>query len=223
MKAPRLILVTDPAFGDDVTVRVVRSVAKALPRGAVAVQLRDKRRLVPSLRAFAAELRGTTRSVGAWLVVNGAAEVARDVGADGVHLGSGAASVADVRRVVGRAVWISVAAHDDGDVRRALAERADAVLVSPVFATRALERDAAAKPARGPSALRAARAIASPQVGVYALGGVTASTVASCVAAGADGVALIRSVFSSPDPAREARALYDAMLRTKLSAEVGAG
>lgn len=219
---PRLILVTNPAFGDAVTARVVRRVAETLPPGAVAVQLRDKRRLIPSLRAFAAELRGVTRAAGAWLVVNGAAEVARDVGADGVHLGSGAASVGDVRRVMGRPVWVSVAAHSDDDVRRAAGAGADAVLVSPIFATRAMGRGASAKDARGTHVVRAARSIAPARSGVYALGGVTASTAAACVAAGAYGVAVIRAVFASPDPVREARAIYDAVLRTKMSGAVGA-
>jgi thiamine-phosphate pyrophosphorylase len=215
--APPLILVTDPAFGDAVTVNVVRHVAAALPRGALAVQLRGKKRLIPSLRVFAAELRAITREAGAWLIVNGAPEIARDAGADGVHLGSGAPSVADARRVVRRPIWISTAAHSDDDVRRAGSEGADAVLVSPIFATRALQREATAKTPRGLEALRAAWGIAPPRLRIYALGGVTACTAASCVVAGADGVALIRSVFASADPAREARAIYDAVLRTKLS------
>jgi thiamine-phosphate pyrophosphorylase len=215
--APPLILVTDPAYGDAVTVRVVRRVAAALPPGALAVQLRDKKRLIPSLRVFAAELRTVTRDAGAWLIVNGAIAVARDVGADGVHLGSGALGVADARRLVPRPIWVSMAAHSDDDVRRAGSQGADAVLVSPIFATRALQREATAKMPRGPGALRTARAIVATRLHIYALGGVTASTTACCVAAGADGVALIRSVFGSADPTREARAIYDAVLRTKLS------
>src|SRR5579859_6404438 len=87
---PRLILVTDPAFGDGPTLRVVAAVGRALPPGAFAVQLRDKTRPLPSLRMFAAELRALTRAFGARLVLNGHAAAARDAGADGVHLPSGA-------------------------------------------------------------------------------------------------------------------------------------
>ena len=74
---------------------------------------------------------------GALLVVNGDAGLARDVGADGVHLGGGAGDVGGGAVARGSPAWVSVAAHSDDDVTAARdGEGADAVLVSPVFATR---------------------------------------------------------------------------------------
>jgi thiamine-phosphate pyrophosphorylase len=213
--APRLILITDPSFGDDVIVRCVRAVARVLPRGAFAVQLRDKRRPRIALRVFASELRQVTRSVGAKLFVNGDAVVARDAGADGVHVGGGGldGQVAAARAVVGPRAWISVAAHGDADVVRAAEGGADAVLVSPVFATRPPSLHAPSKAARGLDAIRSARRRAPDSLAVYALGGVTADNAAQCVAAGADGIALIRAVLGHVEPACSARAIHDAFAR----------
>jgi thiamine-phosphate pyrophosphorylase len=208
---PRVILVTDPAFGDDAIATCVRLSAGALPRGAFAVQLRDKRRPVISLRLFALALRALTRDCGAFLVVNGMPEIARDVGADGVHLGRGAPSVREVRGVCGAQAWVSVAAHSDEAVGAAVEAGADAVLVSPVFPTHPPRMSSVAKEARGVGAVRAARAIAGGRVAVYALGGVSGDNAGACGRAGADGVAVIRALLCSPHPARVARALHDAV------------
>jgi thiamine-phosphate pyrophosphorylase len=209
---PRVVLITNSAFGDDAIVRCVQAVGSALSPGTFGVQLRDKNRPLVSLRIFASRLRLATRAVGAALFVNGSAVVARDVGADGVHLGGGAGCVSEARAVMGRRTWVSLATHNDDDIRRANAEGADAVFVSPVFATRASPRLPAKEP-RGPDAIRSARAGARPDVAVYALGGITVETAGACAAAGADGVAVIRALLASPDPARAARAIDDALER----------
>jgi len=209
---PRLVLVTDPAFGDDVIERCVLAVGAVLPAGGLCVQLRDRSRLKVSLRVFAGRLRLATRVVGARLIVNGDPRIARDVGADGVHLGRGAGGVRDARSIL-RDAWVSTAAHSDDDVRRASDEGADAVLVSPVFATRPPSASAQAKQARGLDALRSARSLARPAMAVYALGGVTAENARACVEAGADGVAVLRALLATADPARAARAVDDAMSR----------
>jgi thiamine-phosphate diphosphorylase len=205
-------LITDPAFGDETIVHRIRLVASALPNGWLCVQLRDKRRALGSLRLFAAQLRQVTRDLAAWLVVNGDARVARDVGADGVHLGRDAGTVSDARALCGARTWISVAAHSDDAVRAAVNAGAEAVLVSPLFPTHALSAGRLPKKeARGLDALRSARAISAGRVAIYALGGVTPDNTRECMKAGADGVAVVRALLQSAQPARVARALHDAI------------
>ena len=121
-----------PRFGDDVIVRCVEAVAAALPAGAFCVQLRDKQRAraEPAHDRVPPADRDRARA-GAWLVINGNARLARDVGADGVHLGGGAGSV-------GRGAFGARASGPgsrsprtpDDDVRRAVDDGADAVLAS---------------------------------------------------------------------------------------------
>jgi thiamine-phosphate pyrophosphorylase len=211
---PRIILVTDPYFGDEALVSCIEAVGKNVPKGALCVQLRDKQRTVVSLRVFASRLRLVTRAVGASLVINGDARLARDVGADGVHLGRDAGTVDDARSVVGQRAWISVSAHSDGAVRRGIAEGANAVLVSPVFPSRPPSILAPSKEGRGLEALRTARAVAGDRVGIYALGGVDADNARSCAEAGAVGVAVVRALLASPEPGRVARAIHAAVKET---------
>jgi thiamine-phosphate pyrophosphorylase len=207
---PRVILVTDPVYGDDGIVKCVEAVARALPPGKLCVQLRDKHRALVSLRVFASRLRLVTRSLGVGLVINGDPALARDVGADGVHLGRDSGTVADARAVCGPRAWITVSAHSDGAVRRAIADGAAAALVSPVFPSRPPSVFAEEKEGRGLDALRSARAVAGDRIRLYALGGVDADNARSCAEAGADGVAVVRSLLASPEPGRVARAMHDA-------------
>jgi thiamine-phosphate pyrophosphorylase len=208
---PTVILVTDPAFGDESIVRCVEAVARALPRGAFCVQLRDKKRALVSLRVFASRLRLVTRSQGVGLVINGDPRLARDVGADGIHLGRDAGTVADARAKGPSGAWLSVSAHSDNAVRRAVRDGADAVLVSPVFPSRPPSVYAEEKEGRGLEALRSARAVAGDRLRLYALGGVDADNARACAQAGADGVAVVRALLASPEPGRIARAMHDAM------------
>jgi thiamine-phosphate diphosphorylase len=156
-------------------------------------------------------LRKATARVDASLVINGSARLARDAGADGVHLPAGGGSVPAARAALGRRGWVSTAAHSDDDVRRAVVEGADAVLVSPVFPTRPPSGPRVAKVARGLEALRAARAIARGRPAIFALGGVDLDRVRPCAAAGADGVAVMRALLACPHPDVLARSIHDVL------------
>lgn len=82
--------------------------------------------------------------------------------------------------------------HDRDEVRRAAAEGAAYVTLSPFAAT-------ASKPGYGPALPPAA--YAGHPLPVLALGGVTPQSLASALGAGADGVAVMGAVMRSPDPA----------------------
>lgn len=194
MIAPAVVLVTDARAPRARTLAVVRAAACALgPR--LLVQHRDKTGARDAVLDDARALLAAAREAGARLVVNGRLDVAVAAGADGVHLGGDArCDVDDVRRAIGPRAFVSIAAHDDDDVRRAIARGADAALVSPIFAS-----PGKGSP-RGVEAIARAREIArdaGAKLLVYALGGVDAPRAASCVEAGADGVAVIRALYDA--------------------------
>lgn len=202
MTLPRLLLVTDPRVPLARAAEVVGRAAEAVGPGLLGVQLRAKTLSEDETRTWAEALRGATRAAGASLFVNlgGPGDrlaLAREIGADGVHVPHDE-SVVDAAAAGLR--WVTAAAHDEDRISAACREGADAVLVSPVFAS----------PGKGPPtgvALveRATRLAGSAKV--YALGGVDETNAASCFAAGAHGVAVIRALLDSDDPARTARAL----------------
>jgi thiamine-phosphate pyrophosphorylase len=190
---------------------VVEACVRALPSGAFAVQLRDKKKEKPALRAFAEKLRALTRPEGesvALLLINGDPELAREVGADGVHLGGSGMKVGDARAIFGEGGFVTIAAHSDQAVRLGMKDGADGALVSSIFASPGKVAG------RGVDALCTARAVAGPELAIYALGGVDRANAVECVMAGADGVAAIRALLLASDPGAEARAIYDSLHAT---------
>lgn len=200
---PKVILVTDPAYDEALVLDVVTACARAIPRGEFAVQLRDKKKDPRAVRAFAERLREATRSDGALLLINGNAALAKDVGADGVHVGGGELTVGAVRDVVGRAALVTIAAHSDQAVQLGAADGADGALVSAIFPS------PGKAVGRGVQAIRSARAAVGGDFLIYALGGVERSNTAECLDAGADGVAAIRALLLASDPGAEARGMYE--------------
>jgi len=142
-------------------------------------------------------LKTENRELRARLLINSRTDVALAAGADGVHLRSGDISGAAIARSISQEVAvrdsqlatrgsiIAVSCHSPSDVMRAESDGADFVVFAPVFE----KRDAREMQAQGLDALRAACAAGIP---VLALGGVTLENAASCLAAGAAGIAGIR-------------------------------
>ena len=193
---PRILVITDPAYPPEIIVAQLRQALGAAASGTLAVQVRDRGRRP---EALARELRALTRAHGAMLLVNRDVALAVEIGADGVHFG-GDPIDPSARAALGRAAFLTVAAHTDDDVRAAISSGADAALVSPIF-----ETPGKGSP-RGANAIVRARAVA-PSMPIYALGGVDASNVAACLAAGANGVAVIRAILGAADAGAAARAL----------------
>lgn len=209
---PPLLLITDPAYSEGHTSRTIARIATELPAGAFAVQLRMKSAKPGETLTRARELRRITEGLGVALVINGDPSIAAEVAAEGVHLGRGAPSIDEARRTCGPDVFVSVSAHDAEDVRRAVIEGANGVLVSPIYASPGKGK------ARGSKALREAKEIGKERLLVYALGGIEVDNVARCAAAGADGVAVIRALLGAKDVAADARALYEPFAKRRASA-----
>lgn len=189
-----ILAITDPRYSLEHTLRTIALVREVLPDDAFIVQFRDKVSAAgPRERAARAII-----ETGARTVVNGTPEEAARLGAHGVHLPGDEPDIGHARAVLGERAWISIPAHDDVAVERAVAGRATAVLVSPIY-------PAFGKgPARGVEALTRARVISAVQVRIIALGGIDSRRAASCARAGADGIAVIRAIFDAPDPAAAA-------------------
>ncbi|HWE83392.1 MAG TPA: thiamine phosphate synthase, partial [Terracidiphilus sp.] len=165
------------------------------------VQLREKDLGVRELTELAQAMMAAMRDAGAGrprLLINagaaGAAEAARTAGAAGIHLpGRWRAEQVGMARIAGT---VSVGCHSLGEIAVAAVSGADIALLSPVFPT---ESHPEARPL-GLDALRAASQTAG-ETPVFALGGVNAANAASCIEAGAAGVAGIRTFLSGRWPA----------------------
>lgn len=169
----------------------------ALSGGARVLQYRAKPR--PE-RGAAEALLQLCREHGAVLIINDDAELARAIGAHGVHLGRDDGDIARVRAACGPELLIGVSCYND--VMRAhklAAAGADYLAFGSMFSS-------PTKPqaVRCPLALLTeARSLGLP---VVAIGGITLSNAPSVIEAGADLVAVISDLFEATDIAGRARA-----------------
>jgi len=191
--SPLVTVLTDRARAAAAGRSLAEVVAAALAGGAGRIVLRERDLAPDDRRALAGDLRALTAAAGAVMVVAGDVALARDVGADGVHLAAAdpwPGPAAQGGLVVGRSC------HALADLKGAEAAGAAWATYSPVYTT-------ASKPGYGPAlgpAGLAAGCRAVPGLAVLALGGVAPGRAAACRAAGAAGVAVMGAVMGAPDP-----------------------
>ena len=205
-----LYLVTDRGLARGrSTAEVVR---EAVAGGATVVQLREKD---VSTRAFldeALELKRLLGPLGVTLVVNDRLDVALACGAAGVHLGQDDLPCAVARRIAGPDVVIGVSVGTPGEARRAEANGADYLGVSPVFDTPTKTDAPRATGLDGLAAIRAAT-----RLPLVAIGGLNVSNAADAVRAGADGIAVVSAIVAAADPRAAASALREAIRRGRVA------
>ena len=157
------------------------------------LSLREKDLAAASRLDLLRRLVALGRAHGAVVTVHEDVAAARDAGAAGVHLPAGVA-VGPARDALGVAALIGCSAHSGAEL--AAMRGADYATLSPIFAS-------ASKPDYGPplgvGALAAAIGVAP--LPVLALGGVAVANAASCIAAGARGVAVMGAVMAADKPA----------------------
>ena len=193
LSLPPLYLIADRATcGDRPMLDVL---ARALDAGVRLVQLREKALDRDVLEALAEQVLSLTVRYDAMLLINSAANIAVQIGAQGVHLPGGALPRA-VRDRIGSSFLIGYSTHTHAELD--CAGGADFVTYSPIFTP-------GSKPGYdgvevGLAGL--ANAVTHSRLPVYALGGITPSRAAKCRTTGCAGVAVMSGILAARDPAR---------------------
>jgi thiamine-phosphate pyrophosphorylase len=168
----------------------------------IAVQLRSWHLDAADRGRLGTALQAETRARGASLFVNRDLELALQLGADGLQLPEGSASVPEVRARWGTRA-IGVSCHDAAGLERAARGGADFALLSPIGAV------AGKNPPLGVEGF--AQLARGVQLPLFALGGVDAGSAQALVREGAAGVAVIRAVYAADDPAAAVTSLLRAI------------
>ncbi|NIP39220.1 MAG: thiamine phosphate synthase [Candidatus Dadabacteria bacterium] len=185
--------------------KFVQTVEKALAGGANVLQLREKETPYDEIVYLGRELLRITTKYSVPLIINDKPELAKEIGADGVHLGQRDTNIEQARRIVGEDKIIGVSCY--GEIDRGLeAEAGGADYLA--FGT---PYDTLTKPGRKPTAfstLIEAKAKIS-NIPIFAIGGITKENAQDVLGTGVDGIAVITSVFGSSDPESASRELYE--------------
>jgi len=180
-------------------------VRKSLLGGASIIQLREKGTPAGEIVSLGREILKLTADTGVPLIINDSPELAKEIGAQGVHLGEDDPSIEDARLVLGEDAIIGVSCYNrlergvDAEARGA-----DYVVFGTPYPT-------PTKPGREPTPLeiliKAKEIIRS--VPVFAIGGINVENAPEILRTGVDGIAVITSVFGASDPGKATRELVE--------------
>jgi thiamine-phosphate pyrophosphorylase len=210
LAAARLYLVCSAFPGER---RLPELLHPAIEGGVDVVQLRDKSLTDDELTAVANAAHALCERRGVLLIVNDRPLVARESGADGLHVGQEDVPVAEARELLGPDMLIGLSTHAPQEIDAARATAADGtplvdyIGVGPVHETPTKP----GRPAVGVELVGYAAAHAT--VPFLAIGGLNKGNAGEVLAAGAERIVVLRAIAEADDPegaARELRELLDA-------------
>lgn len=168
-------------------------VKKALDGGVTFVQLREKNLDREVFLAEAKEIQKLCKEYGVPFVVNDEVSIAKDIDADGVHVGQSDMEAMDVRKILGPDKIIGVSAQTVEQAIIAEKHGADYLGVGAVFTTGSKDD---ADDVSHETLKAICEAVSIP---VIAIGGITKDNVAELAGSGICGVAVISAIFGQKD------------------------
>lgn len=186
-----LYTITDRSWLGDST--LTEQVEKALKGGITMLQLREKNMPYEQVRQTAIELKTLCRKYSIPFIINDYVELAKEIGADGVHVGQSDTSVSRARALLGENAIIGATAKTVEQALEAQAQGADYLGSGAVFGS-GTKLDA--KPMEHALLQSICEAVSIP---VVAIGGITRENVSALKGRGMSGIAVIGGIFGQED------------------------
>lgn len=175
----------------------------ALAGGCRWIQLRMKEAPADELHSTALQARQLCSEAGATLIIDDHVALAKEIRADGVHLGLNDMPIAEARSILGPTYIIGGTANTFNDVKAHHAAGADYIGCGPFrFTTtkKGLAPVLGLEGYRDIVAQMRAQRIALP---VVAIGGITPGDIPALMQTGISGIALSGTILRADDPAEE--------------------
>ena len=164
----------------------LRRLQFALRNGLRLVQVREKNLSRDVLRSLLIHVVEMAHENGARVLLNGEVELARETGADGVHLSSAQLAVCAARP---DAEWCAASCHNAAELRKATELGLDFVVLGSVLPTQSHPR----APHLGWG--KFASLVAGAEIPIYALGGLSNEDMVTAQQCGAHGIALLSQAW----------------------------
>ena len=183
----------------------------ALEGGCKWIQLRMKDATDDEVGSVAAEIQPLCKQNEAIFLLDDRVELARELHADGVHLGKNDMPVDEARRVLGEEFIIGGTANTFEDIERLASQGADYIGCGPFRFTTTKKNLAPVLGIEGYRDIIENMRRAGIDIPVVAIGGITASDIDDILATGVKGIAVSGSVLTAENPV--------AMMRTLINGE----
>jgi len=195
----RLYAVTDRSWlGDDT---LFQAVEKALQGGVTMIQLREKDMEYEAFKEEALQIKDLCKKYQVPFLINDNVELAREIDADGVHVGQSDLEAGRVRELLGPDKIVGVTAKTVEQAQAAQAAGADYLGSGAVFGT------STKKDAKFMELSLLKEITASVEIPVVAIGGITADNAMKLSDTGVAGIAVVSGIFAAEDITATSRKL----------------
>lgn len=196
-----LYAVTDRTWLGNKT--LYQQVEEAIRGGVTMIQLREKNMDRLAFREEAIEIQKLCARYRVPFLINDDVALAKEIGADGVHVGQKDMEALEARKELGNDRIIGVSARTVEQALTAQAHGADYLGVGAVFHT------GTKSDAKGISHETLKEICQAVSIPVVAIGGITGENVMELKGSGISGIAVVSAVFAAKDPAQAARDLRE--------------
>ena len=168
-------------------------VEEALKGGATFVQYREKHKDREQFIKEAIEIKELCKKYNVPFVINDNVDIAKEIDADGVHVGQDDLEVSEARKILGPDKIIGVSAHNLEEALNAQKNGASYLGVGAVFSTNTKDDATCIK---HETVKEICDTVSIP---VVAIGGISAQNILQLKGTNVSGVAVISAIFAQPD------------------------
>lgn len=172
---------------------LLEQVEETLKGGTTILQIREKDLDEASFKEEALQIKALCQKYNVPLIINDNVLLAKDIDADGVHIGQDDLALESARQILGPDKIIGVSAHNLEEAKKAYENGADYLGVGAMFSTNT-KQDAT------DVSFATLREICTlVDLPVVAIGGINQENIIQLTGSGIDGVAIISAIFASDD------------------------
>ena len=183
--------------------KLVDDVEDVLKAGATFIQLREKNATYEETVALAREIKKLTDKYNVPFVIDDNVEAAKEIDADGVHIGQSDTEAKRARDILGENKIIGVSAGNLKEAIEAEKNGADYIGIGAMF-------DTSTKKDHTDMTFEEAKKITDTvKIPVVAIGGINKNNIMELKGTGVDGVAVISAIFAQPDRYSAAKELLE--------------
>ena len=172
---------------------IIETTRLVIDGGADAIQLREKTISDSEFITLASEVRDITTNSDTLLIINDRVHVAREVNADGVHLGQQDMSILEARDIIGDEKIIGVSTHSVIQAKQAQKDGADYIAIGPIYPTKTKDYE----PSVGIKIIR--EILGTVNIPFIAIGAITLENIDDVLKAGASRIAVCSAIIGSKD------------------------
>lgn len=190
-KSAKLYGIVDLGYTDET--QLVDVACQLLAGGAGIIQLRAKGRQKDEIRSWAGELLPHCRKAKVPFIINDFIDIAKEIDADGVHLGQDDGPLAHAREQLAGGKIVGRSTHSPEQAQAALAEGADYIGFGPLFPTPTKQ----GRPGIGLENIAGVMASVGSQIPVFCIGGIKRSNLPKVKDAGAQQVVIVSDLLQA--------------------------